>query len=102
MPRYARPTFTTVLAAKSATATIPIVFIVGSDPVEVDLVAMLNGPGGHATGASQFTNLLIAKRLELSALKLLPGIAQTISWLSVTNGGNRLELAITRVVDPAG
>jgi putative ABC transport system substrate-binding protein len=52
-------------AAMKATATIPILFVVGFDPVTLGLVSSLNRPDGNATGASLFTTELLPKRLDI-------------------------------------
>jgi ABC-type uncharacterized transport system substrate-binding protein len=68
------PGLPSTLAAKGATKSIPVVFVVGADPVQVGLVASLNRPGGNLTGFNQISGELGAKGIE-TLHELLPSTA---------------------------
>jgi putative tryptophan/tyrosine transport system substrate-binding protein len=73
-----------VRAAKNATATIPIVFGIGGDPVKLGLVASFGHPGGNVTGVSAVANELGPKRLALLH-DLLPDATTVAALLNPTN-----------------
>jgi len=73
-------------AAKAATKTTPIVFLIGADPVKMGLVDSFNRPGGNLTGVFVLTTMLGPKRLELLR-ELLPSIS-TIALLVNPNNPN--------------
>jgi len=84
-------------AAKEATATIPILFIVGPNPIGDGLVTSLNRPSGNATGVALYTSDLLPKRLEFLE-KLLPRAARIALLVNPTDAAHEFE---TKYVEDA-
>jgi putative tryptophan/tyrosine transport system substrate-binding protein len=80
-----------VLAAKAASSTIPIVFNTGSDPVKSGLVASFNRPGSNVTGVSFFGVMLGQKRLEFIH-ELLPNVSLVGILVNPSFPDNEIEL----------
>jgi len=87
------------LAAKAATATIPIVFETGADPVQLGLVASLNRPGGNVTGVTQLTQEVAPKLLELLH-ELLPA-ARVMALLVNPTDPTLAETTVREMLAPA-
>jgi putative ABC transport system substrate-binding protein len=88
----------TVQAAHSAAATIPLVFVIGGDPVAQGLVTSLGRPGGNLTGVTFFGNRLGAKRVEMLH-ELIPGTSVIATLTDLTFPDAVAEL---REVEEAG
>src|SRR6266853_3698810 len=80
------------LAAKSATTTIPIVFMNAADPVAIGLVASFNRPGGNVTGATLLSAELVAKRLGILR-DLLPSVKKIAMLVNPTRPGVDIQKA---------
>ena len=87
------------LAAKAATAIIPVVFLVAEDPVRLGLVASLARPSGNLTGINFFNAELGAKRLELLRT-LVPGAARVAILVNPANA--QTTETTLRDLEPAG
>jgi putative tryptophan/tyrosine transport system substrate-binding protein len=88
------------LAAKAATTTIPIVFLVGEDPVQLGLVASLARPGGNLTGINLFNTELATKRLELLR-QLVPPVRHVAVLVNPSGNSSSTESTV-KAVDQAG
>jgi putative ABC transport system substrate-binding protein len=80
------------LAAKRATTTIPVVFVIGSDPVKEGLVASFSRPGGNITGVSIISSALVSKQFELLH-ELVPQAAVVGILVNPSNHNVRFELS---------
>jgi putative ABC transport system substrate-binding protein len=84
--------YPSIMAAKRATPTIPIVFLTHFDPVEAGFVASLSRPGGNVTGRTLMSPELAAKRLQLLR-EIVPGVSRVAVMANTAHPGTQSMLA---------
>jgi putative tryptophan/tyrosine transport system substrate-binding protein len=87
-------------AAKAQTASVPILFVLGEDPVKEGLVPSLNRPGGNITGISYFTNQLYGKRLQLLK-EIMPQMTAFALLINPDNPNSEPDVRETRIAATA-
>jgi putative tryptophan/tyrosine transport system substrate-binding protein len=80
------------IAAKAATAIIPIVFAIRGDPVALGLIASISRPGANITGVSFLSTTITAKRLELLH-EAMPSTSAVAALINPTNANAQLDVA---------
>jgi putative tryptophan/tyrosine transport system substrate-binding protein len=98
---YATGAANAALAAKNATTTIPIVFNVGGDPVELGLVSRLNRPNNNLTGVTTISRELLAKKLEILR-ELLPSTTKIGLLVNPGNSNSDISVRDIQVLAAAG
>jgi putative tryptophan/tyrosine transport system substrate-binding protein len=93
-------TLPAALAAKAATSAVPVVFVIGEDPIKAGLVASFNRPNANVTGVTNFMNVLGAKRMELAS-ELVPTAAELALLVNQNNPNAETDTADLRAASDA-
>ncbi|HWO90977.1 MAG TPA: ABC transporter substrate-binding protein [Methylomirabilota bacterium] len=89
-----------VMAAKNATATIPVVMAASGDPVLSGVVSSLARPGGNVTGLSAIVVQIVGKRLELIR-EVVPGVSRVAALFNMSNPNDALQWKETESAGPS-
>jgi putative tryptophan/tyrosine transport system substrate-binding protein len=93
-------TLPAAVAAKGATSAVPVVFVIGEDPIRAGLVTSLNRPSANVTGVTNFMNVLGPKRMELAS-EIVPNAEQIALLVNPNNPNAKIDIADLRTAADA-